>query len=149
MRNNHFEIFSSSVAQLVKAVQFLKSRKMAQYGLKGTNALCLCQILESEGGLTAGELSNLGEIDKAQVSRCMAELIEKGYVYREENEGRRYKQRYCLTTEGEAVARDVKATLGRVRAAVSKDISDDDLDVFYGTLYKLCENFSELLEEGI
>lgn len=149
MRNDHFEIFSTSVAQLVKAVQFLKSRKMAQYGLKGTNALCLCQILDSEGGLTAGELSNLGEIDKAQVSRCMAELIEMGYIYREENEGRRYKQRYCLTPEGEAVAKDVTATINRVRAAVSKDVSDDDLDVFYGTLYKLCENFSELLEEGI
>ena len=149
MRSNHFEIFSTSVAQLIKAVQLLKSRKMAQYGLKGTNALCLCQILESDGGLTAGELANLGEIDKAQVSRCMAELGEKGYVYREESEGRRYKQKYRLTAEGEAVARDVQATAKRVQAAVSKDITDDDLDVFYGTLYKLCENFGELLEKEL
>ena len=62
---------------------------------------------------------------------------------------RRYKQKYRLTAEGEAVARDVQATAKRVQAAVSKDITDDDLDVFYGTLYKLCENFGELLEKEL
>ena len=147
MRADHFEIFSTSIAQLIKAVQYLKSRKMAQYGLKGTNALCLCQILESENGLTAGELATQGEIDKAQVSRCMAELIEKGFVYREETEGRRYKQKYRLTPDGEHAAKDIQATARRIQDAVGKDVSDDDLDVFYCTLYKLCENFNELLEQ--
>ena len=147
MRTDHFEIFSTSVAQLVKAVQQLKNRKMAQYGLKGTNALCRCQILESDDGLTAVQLSTQGEIDKAQVSRCMAELIEKGFAYREETEGRCYKQKYRLTPEGEIAAKDILATARRIQEAVGKDVSDDDLDVFYGTLYKLCENFSALLEE--
>ena len=147
MRADHFEIFSTSIAQLIKAVQYLKNRKMAQYGLKGSNALCLCQILESEDGLTAGELATAAEIDKAQVSRCMAELIEKSFVYREESEGRRYKQKYRLTPEGECAAKDVQATARRIQEAVGKDVSDDDLDVFYGTLYKLCENFAELLEQ--
>ena len=88
MRSNRFEIFSTSVGQLVKAVTALKSRKMAKYGLKGTGALCLCQILESESGLTATELCRRGEIDKAQVSRCMNELSEKGLVHLEEQDGR-------------------------------------------------------------
>lgn len=59
MRSSRFEIFSTSVGQLVKSVTALKSRKMAKYGLKGTGALCLCQILESESGLTATELRRL------------------------------------------------------------------------------------------
>ena len=149
MRSNHFEIFSTSIAQLIKAVQLLKSRKMAQYGLKGTNALCLCQIYESENGLSAGELSTLGEIDKAQVSRCMAELSEKGFVYRDDEEGRRYKQKYRLTEKGESAAKDIQSTARRIQDAVGKDITDDELDNFYCTLYKLCENFSELLEEEV
>lgn len=147
MRANHFEVFSTSIAQLIKAVQFLKSRKMAQYGLKGTTALCLCQILDSEDGLTAGELAEQGEIDKAQVSRCMTELSEKGFVLRNDAEGRRYKQKYQLTVEGRVAAEDIAAAARRVQETVSKNISDADLNVFYQTLYKLCENFAALLEE--
>jgi DNA-binding MarR family transcriptional regulator len=147
MRANHFEVFSTSIAQLIKAMQFLKSRKMAQYGLKGTTALCLCQILDSEGGLTAGELAELGEIDKAQVSRSMAELSEKGFVTRGDEENRRYKLKYQLTPKGRAAAEDITAAVRRVQDTVSKDISDADLNIFYSTLYKLCENFAALLEE--
>ena len=145
MRNNRFEIFSTSVAQLIKSVQTLKSKKMAQYGLKGTNALCLCQILESGDGLTAMELARQGEIDKAQVSRCMAELTERGFVYRDDKNGHRYKQKYRLTAEGKVVATDINETVGRIQETVHKDVTPEELDVFYRTLYKLCDNFNELL----
>ncbi len=147
MRNNRFEIFSTSVSQLIKSVQSLKSKKMAQYGLKGTNALCLCQILESGSGLTATELAKQGEIDKAQVSRCMAELIERKYVYRDDQNGRRYKQKYRLTPEGTAVATDINAVVGSIQATIRKDVTPEELDTFYRTLYKLCDNFHELLEK--
>ena len=147
MRNNRFEIFSTSVSQLIKSVQSLKSKKMAQYGLKGTNALCLCQILESGSGLTATELARQGEIDKAQVSRCVAELMERGFVYRDDRDGRRYKQKYRLTPEGLVVATDIHNTVDDIQKTIHKDVTPEELDAFYRTLYKLCENFNELLEK--
>ena len=147
MKTNRFEIFSTSIAQLVKSVQRLKSRKMAQHDLKGINALCLCQILESENGLSAAELSRLGEIDKAQVSRSMTELVDRELVYQEKLNGRRYKQKYRLTTAGTVVAEDVAAEIRKIQDAVSKNISPEELDAFYNTLYKLCDNFTELLEQ--
>ena len=147
MRNNRFEIFSTSISQLIKAVQQLKSRKMAQYGLKGTNALCLSQILHSKDGLTATELVKQGEIDKAQVSRCMQELTAKGFVCREDESGRRYKQLYRLTASGREVAEDIDRTVTRIQLAVDKNITPAELEQFYSTLYKLCTNFGELLEE--
>lgn len=147
MRSNRFEIFSAAIGNLVKNVQNIKTRKMAEYQLKGTNAICLCQVLESADGLTATELAQRGEIDKAQVSRCMAELSEKGYIYRDDHDGRRYKQKYRLTEAGRAVAEDVKRTTDLIQSAVSKNISDEELEIFYKTLYKLCDNFDELLHK--
>lgn len=147
MRSNRFEIFSTSIIQLIRAVQQMKAQKMAQYDLKGTNALCLCQLLESEDGLSAAELSRLGEIDKAQVSRCMAELTARGFVYRNDQEGRRYKQKYCLTEEGIAVAADVASELGKIQDAVQKNLSPEELATFFDTLEQLCRNFEELVAE--
>lgn len=146
MKIGSFELFSNAVAQLIKAMQLLKSRKMAEYDLKGTTYLCLCQIYDSESGLNAGELAERGEIDKAQVSRCVAELTEKGFIYRDDRDGRRYKQKYCLTEQGRVAAQDIVNSVGRIQRAVSKGITDREMEQFLGVLNTLCENFSELLQ---
>jgi DNA-binding MarR family transcriptional regulator len=147
MKSNNFELFSTGVSYLIKSIQQLKSRKMAEYGLKGTTALCLCQILESETGLTAGELSDQGEIDKAQVSRCMAELMEKGFVFRDNRDGKLYRQKYCLTEKGQGVARDIVESTSAIQAYIRKGVSDEDMKNFYRVLDILCDNFSNLLEK--
>lgn len=145
MRKDRFEIFSASVMRLVRSVQALKARKMAEYDLKGTNAICLCRVLESEDGLTTTELATVCEIDKAQISRCMAELTEKGFVVREMGEVRRYKQKYLLTPAGRHAALDISHTFFEIEETVSKNIPTAALDHFYHTLYKLCDNFDALL----
>lgn len=146
MKIGSVELFSNAVSQLIKAMQFLKSRKMAEYDLKGTTCLCLCQIYESEEGLNAGELAERGEIDKAQVSRCVAELTEKGFIYRDDREGRRYKQKYCLTDTGRLAAKDIVDSMERVQKAVRQGISDEEMEQFLSTLNALCENFADLLQ---
>lgn len=146
MKIGSVELFSNAVSQLIKAMQFLKSRKMAEYDLKGTTCLCLCQIYESEEGLNAGELAERGEIDKAQVSRCVAELTEKGFIYRDDREGRRYKQKYCLTDTGRLAAKDIVDSMERVQKAVRQGISDEEMEQFLSTLNTLCENFADLLQ---
>ncbi len=148
MKNNNFELFSTGVSHLIKSIQQMKSRKMAEYGLKGTTALCLCQILESEVGLSAGELSEQGEIDKAQVSRCMAELIEKGFVFRDNKDGKQYRQKYCLTEKGKQVARDIVESTGKIQARIRRNVSDEDMATFYRVLDVLCDNFTELLKQS-
>ena len=146
MRNNRFEIFANGIGQVIKSMQCLKSKKMAQYGLKGTTCRCLCQILESDAGLTAGELAALGEIDKAQVSRCVGELTEKGFVYREELAGRCYKQKYRLTELGKRAAQDITETAQYVQEVVREGISEKDIEAFYRVLDQLCGNLERVLE---
>ena len=147
MKKDRFEIFSSSVMQLVKSVQALKARKMAEYDLKGTNAICLCRVLESENGLTATELASVCEIDKAQISRSMGELVEKGFVLKEAEGEKRYKQKYRLTPVGRRAALDINRSFAEIEETVSQNISPASLDHFYHTLYRLCDNFEALLRK--
>ena len=128
MKSNNFELFSAGVTRLIKNIQQLKSQKMAEYGLKSTTALCLCCIWESKDGLSAGDLSEQGEIDKAQVSRCMAQLIEMGFAYRDNRDGKQYRQKYCLTEKGAAVAKDIAQGTMDVQAHIRGEVSDEDME---------------------
>ena len=145
MKQNRFDIFSSSVLQVAKTVQSIKSRKMAEYDLKGTNVLCLCEVYDSgEEGLTATELSRCCGIDKAQVSRCMKELIDLALIYRNDRDGHRYKQKYLLTEKGREVAKDLVGVANRVQATLRQGISAEELDQFYRILSTMCENGAAL-----
>ena len=148
MRTNRFEVFSTSIHQVIRAVQQLKTRKMAQYDLKGTGALCLCQLFDSKEGLSAAELARQAQIDKAQVSRCISDLTARGFVYRDDREGRRYKQKYRLTEEGLSAAADISGEFGRIQNAMERNLTTEELSAFFATLQKLCRNFEELLEES-
>lgn len=146
MEDNRFELFSTSAAYIVKMIQVLKSYKMGQYGLKGTTCSCLCQLLASEDGLTAGELSERCSIDKAQVSRCTADLISCGFIYRNDCEGRRYRQKYVLTDAGRTAALDISNTTRQIQSQAEKGVSEDELDAFYRVLAQMCDNLSDLCD---
>ncbi len=147
MDNNRFELFSTGVAHIVKMLQLLKSQKMGQYDLKGTTCLCLCRLLASEDGLTAGELSERCGIDKAQVSRCTADLTAGGFVYRNDKEGRRYRQKYVLTDAGRAAALDISRTTMQIQAKAEQGIDTEELDTFYRVLLRMCDNLSDLRDQ--
>ena len=149
MKTYGFESIASSLGRIIKGVQTIKSRKMAQYGLKGTTCACICYLYNREEGLNAAELAQLAEIDKAQISRCTTELVEKGFIYREEREGRCYKQKYRLTKEGEAIARDIVQTIERLKLMVSEGISEEELQLFQSVLRRLEGNFSGVLDGAL
>ena len=135
-----FDGLYPDIKYLLKIVQSYKSQKMTEYGLKGSTVQSLCSIARSKDGLNANELSVALKIDKAQVSRCMAELGDKGLVFRDEKEGKQYRQKYCLTSKGSEVAADITHTSRAIRAQIRAGVSDEALDQFFNVLELLCEN---------
>jgi DNA-binding MarR family transcriptional regulator len=117
---------------------------MAAYGLKGTNVVCLCCILLSEDGLTATQLAAACRIDKAQVSRAMTELVKRGLVFRDDMNGHRYKQKYCLTDAGVLAATDIAETTREIRKVLYRGIDEKDLQTFREVLDRMCANLEGL-----
>jgi MarR family. len=80
MNIKSFEIFTSTIWQITKSIQRLKTKEMSKLGLRGAHAMCLFYLRQSEPGLTAAELSELCGLDKGAVSRTLAELEAKEYI---------------------------------------------------------------------
>ena len=136
---DRFEDFSNLICAALKSLQKIKNHGMEPYGLGSTHTLCLKRLNSSPEGVTRKELAETCEIDKAQVSRLIIELSEKGYVY-EESGGRGYRKKIFLTESGKMVAAEIDRKIRKVLRYVSGDIPNENIAVMYMTLETICEN---------
>ena len=68
-----FEAFTVLIARLSRSIRRIKAEEMAGFGLKVSHVSCL-YYLHCAGALTASELCERCEEDKAAVSRAVDEL---------------------------------------------------------------------------
>ena len=144
---NRFELFDISMSVICKSIQKIKSEIMQSYGLKSSHVLFMVQLGEREEGLTASELSRAGHMDKAQISRVVSELTDKGFIAKCSEGGQKYKNKFTLTETGKSIAKDLNRLIARALDYVSGSIPRADLEVFYRTLFTISDKIFSLTEE--
>ena len=142
MDKDRFLKFNAHLNDAQKSISRIKQKKMEHYGLGGAHVLCLCQLVEHPKGLTKTELVKRCGVDKAQISRVIAEILEKNYVS-VANPHASYRQKYTLTDEGENIAKEIKKIILDINSFVSESIPQKDIEIFYNTFSTICENLSK------
>ena len=137
-----FESFSTLLSTATKSLERLKSKGMEEFGLSGTHTLCLRRLYDAPEGLTRTELSALLSVDRAQITRVIGELLEKGFV-EETGRGSGYRKKCTLTEKGRETTTEINAIVERINRFVSRDISPERLRSFYETLEEICENLKK------
>lgn len=144
---DRFERFSYAIFEISRCWHKIAADVMTAYGLKGPHAIYLVAMQRYEEGVTAARLCELCARDKADVSRAMALMEEKGLIRREG--GAAYRARLMLTEEGQRAANHVS---GLARVAVEragKDITDEHRELFYSALESITANLQTLSKEGL
>lgn len=138
-----FETFVLSINRIYRSIQKIKSQEMAELGLKGTHVMCLFQLRQVPGGLTAAELSGLCLEDKAAVSRVISRLEELGLVQLPApGEKRRYRSKIKLTDAGAAAAERVTALIERAVQKGGAGLTEEQRETFYTALRLIDQNLS-------
>jgi DNA-binding MarR family transcriptional regulator len=145
-----FEKFSIAVFELYRCYHKIAAAAMEEYGLKGPHALYITLLYEYVDGLTAAQLTEMCNRDKADVSRALSTLEQKGFVQRQGNGGpKQYRVKLALTDQGKALAQQVKDKAIRCVAEGSKGLSDEDREAFYHALDIITANMQQLMKEGL
>ena len=108
---------------------------MSEYGLGSTHTTCIRMLYSATDGLTRRQLTEKCELDKAQISRVINELSERGYVV-ECPAKSSYRKKIMLTDSGKTVALEINKIVVEVNNFVSGDISDEDINAFYRVFTK-------------
>ncbi len=139
MEQDRLEAFMTLITSASRSITKLKSRGMAVYGLGSTHTACVRVLYNAPNGLTRTQLSNKCELDKAQISRIVGELEEKGFVS-ESPGASSYKKRILLTNHGKRIAEDINRLVLDINTLVSGEIPDEDIETFYRVFGIICKN---------
>ena len=141
-----FETFTVLMARIGRSIKRIKAEEMARFQLKGPHVSCLYYLSLNES-MTAAQLCERCEEDKAAISRSLDYLEERGYLTCEVHGQRRYKSPLHLTPEGRQVAQAVAVKISRIVREASADLSEGEREIMYRGLTAICENLEHISEQ--
>ena len=141
-----FRTFTLLNSQISRCLRRIKTEEMADIKLKSGHVSCLYYLYET-GPMTARELCEICEEDKANISRSMEYLEKNGYLVPLPDETRRYKRRYTLTEKGLEAARLLDEKIERVLSIAGDGICEEDRTAMYASLAKISANLQRICDE--
>ena len=142
-----FKTFTVLIAKISRNIKKIKNQEMAEYGLRSVHITCLYYLYSAES-LTATELCELCEEDKATISRGLDFLEENGYVVCETKIGKRYKSPLLLTEKGAEVAKKINDKIDFVLDEICIDLDEAQRAEFYRSLAVISDSL-ELCAKGL
>ena len=144
-----FDRFSLAISEISRHWHKLSSNEMEKYGLKGPHSVYLSTLARYPEGLTGPMICDICGKDKADVSRMMGIMEEKGLVTKESTNRNLYRAVFKLTSEGKEVA-DFVVRRGRLAAEIAgRDMDDATRKVFYSCLEVIATNLRDLCRDVI
>ena len=139
--DERFETFTVLINQISRSIRRIKAEQMESINLKGPHVSCL-YYLSKNGPLTAAELCDRCEEDKAAVSRSLDYLEQNGYL--QIPEGKRYRRPLVLTQKGSAAGAEVSRRIDSIVALASCDVLEEDRLAMYRALSIISKNLEKI-----
>lgn len=141
-----FEIFTVLINRINRNIRKIKNQEMAEYGLRSAHISCLYYLYLSKS-LTATELCEKCEEDKATISRALDFLEKNDYLSCHSNNPRRYKASLFLTDKGLCVGKKIAEKVDGVLNEIGAMLSSNDRESFYRSLSAISEGLDRITKK--
>lgn len=124
----------------------MHNRAMKQFNLTGQQMGYL-KYISRYPGISQEDLVKQLRIDKGAVAKSVRDMVEKGYVSREQNA--QDKRAYCLypTEKAKLVVRCGAKHVLAFERKLTEGMSKDEIETFRRLLAKVTRNIEKMLEE--
>lgn len=131
--NERFETFTVLIAKISRNIRKIKNQEMAEYDLRSAHISCL-YYLYGKDNITATDLCEKCEEDKATISRSLDYLEKNGYLTCEAKYAKRYKSPLVLTDKGKEVGKKITDKINLVLDEISVGLTEKERADFYRSL---------------
>ncbi len=131
--NERFETFTVLIAKISRNIRKIKNQEMAEYDLRSAHISCLYYLYGTDN-MTATELCEKCEEDKATISRSLDYLEKNGYLTCEAKSAKRYKSPLILTEKGKEAGKKITDKINLVLDEISVGLTEKERADFYRSL---------------
>ncbi len=142
-----FETFTVLINRISRNIRKIKNQEMAEYNLRSSHISCLYYLYSTEG-LTATDLCERCEEDKATISRALDYLETNGYLTCESKNAKRYKSPIALTDKGFIVAKKIADKIVGVLHEISVGLTEEERIAFYRSLTIISDSLEAVSKNG-
>ena len=128
-----FETFTVLINRISRNIRKIKNCEMSEYNLRSVHISCI-YYLHSSNALTATDLCERCEEDKATISRALDYLEKNGYLTCESKSAKRYKSPLILTDKGVEVGKKITEKINFVLDEISTQLTEEERLQFYHSL---------------
>ncbi len=139
-----YQLFTTLIAKCSRAIKKIKSSEMSEFNLKGLHVSCLYYVYVSKKSLTATELCEICDEDKANISRAIDMLEEGGFVVCNSKTQKKYNCPISLTEKGVTVAKSVADKIDNIVMLASRGLLEENRKVFYSSLILISNNLDKI-----
>ena len=143
---DHFEMFTVLMSKISYQIKKIKSEEMEKFNLKGAHLSCLYYLFKNKE-LTASELCDICNEDKASITRSVEYLEKEHYLICESKTEKRYKSLIHLTQKGEEIAKSICQQIDGIVESASAGLSEADREIMYRALKLINVNLNKLNDE--
>jgi len=141
-----FKIFSTLISNISRKMHKIKAEEMAEFNLKSSHLSCIYYLYKSSS-LTAKELCDVCDADKANVSRTIKFLETNGYIVCKSTASKRYRTQLELTQKGIEVGRRISKKIGDALCQASEGLSDEHRKIMYDSLSLISNNLQKMCDD--
>ena len=142
-----FETFTVLINRISRDIRKIKNQEMAAYHLRSAHVSCL-YYMYSLDGVTAAELCEHCEEDKATISRALDYLESNGFLCRASDHAKRYRSPLRLTEKGQAVGKRIAEKINAVLDTVSHTLTEDERAAFYRSLSAISRSLGAIAQNS-
>ena len=142
-----FETFTVLINRISRNIRKIKNQEMAEYNLRSAHVSCLYYIYKASN-ITATELCEKCEEDKATISRALDYLEKNDYITCESKSAKRYKSPLDLTQKGSLVGKKIAEKIDAVLEEISFGLTNEERNDFYRSLSVISQSIESVANKS-
>lgn len=140
-----YETFTVLINRIARNIRKIKNLEMVEYGLRSSHISCLYYLYKTDN-MTATELCEKCEEDKATISRSIDFLEENGYIVNQSKSTKKYKSPISLSEKGKTAGKEIVGKIDRVLDEISSELSDEERAEFYRSLTVISNGLDKMVK---
>ena len=126
-------------------IKRIENDQMHKYNLRSYHISCLYNLYKHKG-ITATDLVEMTQQDKASISRSIDFLQDNEYIYCQSKTLKKYKSPILLTQKGQLVAKEIADKIDMVLKQLDQLLTDSQREEFYQNLQNIYQALKNVQE---